>query len=261
MQSLEILSEEPHFLTLNKPAGIQSQAAEGVPCVQRMLSLQLAERDQHSGKPFVGLPHRLDRVTSGVMLIARNQRALRQFNAQFQSRKVHKYYLAVFECDNDQRLESEVWSDNIRKIPDVAKAEILPTGVDAESLNAKHAELAVLPFMLADHLQLALIQLRTGRMHQIRVQAASRQRAIVGDQLYGAEQQFGPEEPTFREAPIALHALRLEFRHPKTGTALASTAPPPSRWNDLPEQICETTRVLTSQSQTDSASSWLSKFP
>ena len=76
---LDILLEEPHFIVINKPSGLFSQSAPGIENVQSMLIEQLAKRDNHPGQPFIGLPHRLDRGTSGVMLLARNQRALKRF--------------------------------------------------------------------------------------------------------------------------------------------------------------------------------------
>ncbi|MFN3192767.1 MAG: RluA family pseudouridine synthase [Aureliella sp.] len=258
---IDILLEESSFWTINKPAGIQSQAVQGVPCVQRLLSEQIADRDGHAGKPFVGLPHRLDRVTSGVMLIARNQRSLKQFNAQFQSRKVQKYYLAILETESTAIAETEIWIDQIRKIPDIAKAELVPPNSKTEETGAKQAELAIAVLASSESMRLALIQLRTGRMHQIRLQSASREMPVLGDQLYGAKESFGEEEPTHREAPIALHSLRLEFRHPKTGVPVASTAPVPPRWADLPTDLIERVNAITQQSMTEVSSTWDSMFP
>ncbi|RMF41898.1 MAG: RNA pseudouridine synthase, partial [Planctomycetota bacterium] len=87
---IPILMEEPHFLVVDKPAGWLCQAPAGVPSLQRELVSQLKIRDEHPGQPFIGLPHRLDRSTTGTLLIAPNHRALKRFNAQFQSRKIGK---------------------------------------------------------------------------------------------------------------------------------------------------------------------------
>src|SRR5690349_15735187 len=112
---LEILHEEAHFLLINKPSGLFSQSAPGIDNVQELLIAQLAERDHHPGRPFIGLPHRLDRGTSGVMLLARNQRALKRFGEQFHSRKVAKFYMAVVE--GEMSPGRVTLSDYLRKVP------------------------------------------------------------------------------------------------------------------------------------------------
>ncbi len=120
---LTILLEEPHFLVINKPSGLFSQSAPGIDNVQALLIEQLAQRDAHPGKPFIGLPHRLDRGTSGAMLLARNQRALKRFGEQFHSRKVGKHYLAVVE--GSMPAEKQLLADYLRKIPEKPLAEIV----------------------------------------------------------------------------------------------------------------------------------------
>ena len=77
------------------------------------------------------------------------------------------------------------------------------------------------------------VDLETGRTHQIRIQAASRGHAIVGDAFYGATTTFGPAELEERERPIALHARRIQLRHPMTGAPLDITAPLPETWRSL----------------------------
>ncbi len=85
-----ILLEETTFLVVNKPAGILTQAAPGIPSMEVLLRELLAARPDTTNTPSLGLPHRLDRGTSGALLIARNERSLKRFGAQFQSRKIHK---------------------------------------------------------------------------------------------------------------------------------------------------------------------------
>jgi RluA family pseudouridine synthase len=179
---LDILLEEPHFLLINKPAGMFSQSPPGIENVQETLVAELAARDGHPGRPFIGLPHRLDRGTSGVMLLARNQRALKRFGEQFRSRKVAKYYMAVVE--GEMPPECVLLSDHLRKIPDKPLAEIVP----ADSPDAKLAQLRALPLRSDDGLTLVCIELLTGRMHQIRLQLASRGYPVVGDWSYGSNQ-------------------------------------------------------------------------
>ncbi|MCC6510551.1 MAG: RluA family pseudouridine synthase [Pirellulaceae bacterium] len=230
---LDILLEEAHFLVINKPSGLFSQSAAGIENVQEMLVQQLAARDSHPGRPFIGLPHRLDRGTSGVMLLARNQRALKRFGEQFHSRKVAKHYIAVVHGimpPGRVRL-----SDYLRKIPEKPLAEI----VSAESDGAKLAELDAEPLVSEAGFTLVNIQLLTGRMHQIRLQLASRGYPVLGDWSYGSSQTFGPLDPEGFRQCLALHCQRLEFRHPQTAKACSVSAPVSEHWSCLPDSLLQ----------------------
>lgn len=259
---ITILREEPHFLLVDKPAGLFSQAAPGVDSLQVALVAQLKERDAHEGNPFIGLPHRLDRGTSGIMLIARNQRALKRFGQQFQSRKIGKFYLAVAERSAGCELGSTPtrWEDYVRKVTDRPVAEI----VAAEEEGARLAQLDVQQIAEADGLCLLLVHLHTGRMHQIRVQAAARGLHVVGDALYHPE-QTEPEqnEPAIAAADgerpkesFALFAMRIEFRHPQTALQTSGTAPMPECMLPFPEPIVTAATRLVERSQAEDSSSW-----
>ncbi|MCA9126187.1 MAG: RluA family pseudouridine synthase [Planctomycetales bacterium] len=250
---IPILYEESHFLIVDKPAGIFSQAPPGIESVQERLIEQLKQRDEHHGKPFVGLPHRLDRGTSGVLLIARNQRALARFGQQFQSRKVGKYYLAVVagdasSVDND-------WQDYLRKIPDHPLSEIVPS----HASDGKLAKLSVRILASSRAKSLLAVRLHTGRMHQIRVQSASRGLPILGDKVYGAA---AITEPGVRkrhfdsETPIALHALRLEFRHPQNAKLMSCTAPPPDTFREFASGCWTELDAIVKQSMHDQHVAW-----
>jgi 23S rRNA-/tRNA-specific pseudouridylate synthase len=226
---IPILYEEPHFMLVNKPAGLLTQAVVGVDCLQKRLVQQIKLRDGNSGQPFVGLPHRLDRGTSGVLLVARNQLALRRFGDQFHHRQLQKYYVAWFSGD----LPCGVlhWQDWIRKVDQEARAEILP----ADTPGARLAEMRILKLASSEKGCLGLIQILTGRMHQIRLQLASRRLPVVGDVLYGSQVSFSPlaKDADPRVAPLALHALRLEYRHPQSAIRLSATAPFSEYFTDL----------------------------
>jgi len=228
--------EESHFLVVNKPAGLLTQASPGVPSLQTELTAQIKERDAHIGTPFVGLPHRLDRVTSGAMLIARNQRALKRFGLQFQSRKIEKSYLAVVEgCLPEGEL---FWEDFVRKVPGEPVAEVVSADVE----GARLAQLNARQIATDGTTSLVEVRLLTGRMHQIRVQAAARGHPIVGDTVYRGEIPFFSGD-TPKTDPrlqfIALHAVRLGFRHPQSGLALHATAPLPDSWLKLSDKIVQ----------------------
>lgn len=253
LPQLTILHEEAHFLVIDKPVGLFSQAATGIESVQTRLTAQLKQRDQHPGIPFIGLPHRLDRGTSGVMLIARNQRALSRFGEQFQSRKIGKYYLAAVVgqiADQTHR-----WSDFVRKIPDQPLAEVCSQA----TAGARLADLTVRPLVQAGGVSLLLVHLLTGRMHQIRIQAASRGVHILGDTTYGGPEFFdlqSSEAVDGELASLTLHALRLEIRHPQTAKPMAFTAATPAFWRNLPSPILAGVDDCCQRSRLDREATW-----
>jgi len=251
--ALRILYEEPHFMVIDKPVGLFTQAAPGVESAQTRLTAQIKARDQHTGTPFVGLPHRLDRGTSGVLLIARNQRALSRFGEQFHSRKIGKYYFAAVVGElPDESLE---WSDYVCKVVDQPIAEIC----DAAAEGAKLAQLTVRRLAAAGGVSLLLIKLHTGRMHQIRIQAASRGLRILGDTTYGGPEFFDIDDESDDEgelASMALHALRLEIRHPQTAKQLAFTADPPGTWENLPRHLFSAMEACVERSRSENNVAW-----
>lgn len=257
---IPIIHEESHFLAVNKPAGLLTQAPEGIASVQDRIGDQIKVRDNHSGKPFIGLPHRLDRGTSGVLLLARNQRALKRFGEQFHSRKVGKFYIAVVRGACNFQLEA--WEDWIRKVPDKPLAEI----VDREEAGARHAKLDVRVAASEQGYSVLLFQLHTGRMHQIRVQAAARGLPLLGDLEYGGVEDSGFGAVNLEakgEHPwnlFALHALRLEFRHPQTAKQLCLTASLPDAWLGLPQVIQASVAQLESASRQAIQDAWSNKL-
>jgi 23S rRNA pseudouridine1911/1915/1917 synthase len=229
---VEILWEDPTSLVVNKPAGILTQGAPGIETLETRLRSYLKLRDGHAGEPYVALPHRIDRPVSGTLLVARNIRATQRFGAQFQSRKIGKSYWAIAEGEvpsTDAGGGKSTWTDYVRKILDQPVAEI----VDATADGAKHAVLhyrVIGRFMAAtgNPRSFMEVELETGRMHQIRLQFASRGFPLLGDSLYGATSSFGPQVDDSRQKAIALHAREIRFRHPKTGVEVVVKAPPPS---------------------------------
>jgi RluA family pseudouridine synthase len=225
---IEILIEHPWFLVINKPSGILTQAVPGIDSVQTLLVQQLQQRDPNGPIPFIGMPHRLDRVTSGVMVVARNQRALRRLSDQFAARTVRKLYQATIPTIPER---SGRWIDWIRKIPNEAKAEI----VSADTEGAKEA---ILAFQVIADSEMTLgttlqkvstveIELETGRMHQIRLQFSHHGFPILGDSLYGSLFRWQDAVPGERESPIALHAFSIEFRNPQNAEHVKAVARPP----------------------------------
>jgi 23S rRNA-/tRNA-specific pseudouridylate synthase len=166
-----------------------------------------------------------------VLVLARHVRAARRLAEQFEARTVRKTYWTVVEGQVSP--ETGTWTDYLRKIPDAARVEVIPP----DHPEARQAVLHYRMLATDGHRSWLEIELETGRMHQIRVQAACRSHPILGDAQYGAVAPFGPVTDDFRSRWIALHARSLEFRHPMTRQVVCQTAPLPSAWQALSSLI------------------------
>jgi len=177
----------------------------------------------------VGVPHRLDRAVSGVLLLAVTPRAARKLSRQFERREIAKTYLALLTGPGVDAVASgqeAAWRDWIVKIPDEPRGRI----ATADEPGARAAETRV-RFLGRPRPGVLGVRFEplTGRMHQLRVQAAARGLPIVGDSLYGASPEpAAPAEP--RRRPIALHAWRITYADPDTGEIIGVEAPPPRGW-------------------------------
>ena len=209
---------------LNKPGGLLTQGPPGIDSLEIRMKQFLKVRDEKPGKVYLGVPHRLDRPVSGVMVVVKNVRAAKRISEQLRERTVTKIYWAMVE--GGVETESGTWTDWMRKIPDEAKSEI----VDEDHPDAKKAILRYQVLHSADGKTLLQIELETGRTHQIRLQCASRGLPIVGDSLYDAASTFGPETLDLRKRWIALQARRLAFIHPISKEPIDQTAPIPEHW-------------------------------
>ena len=223
---LEILCEDGPVIACNKPAGLLTEGAPApVPTLVEQVKRYLKEKYQKPGNVYLGIPHRLDRPVSGVVLFARNSKAAARLAEQFHDRRVGKRYWAVVQGVL-QPAEGE-FTDWLLKIREESRSVIVPGPVD----GAKQAALRYRTLSCAGGLSLLEIEPATGRMHQIRVQLASRGHPIVGDQKYGSTLRFADftSGGAIREA-IALHARRLTFLHPIRYDAMSVTAPLPPEW-------------------------------
>lgn len=211
---------------MQKPAGLLTQAPPGIDNLELQLRDFIKQREQKTGNIYLAIIHRLDRPVSGAIVFCRNVRAAQRLAAQFRQRTVQKTYWAIVEG----RIASQAgeWIDQVRKIPDVAQGEL----VDASVEGAKTAQLSYRVLAETDSHSLLEIELGTGRYHQIRLQCAARGTPVLGDDLYGATQAFGPNVEDPRHQHIALHARRLQFRHPMVDEQVDITAPLPSAWQE-----------------------------
>jgi 23S rRNA pseudouridine1911/1915/1917 synthase len=219
---LDILFEDNHCLAVNKPAGLLTQGdATGEPTLLDTARAYLKRRYHKPGSVFIGLVHRLDRPTSGVVLLARTSKAAGRLSEQFRRGTVEKTYWAVVEghCSED----SGEWAD--RLIKDERRNVVRVAGRGA--VGGLEALLAFR--VLGRERESTTLELRpmTGRSHQLRVQLASRGLPIVGDWKYGASSQLLALDGHPR---VALHARQLTFTHPTRGEAISVSAPVPADW-------------------------------
>ena len=250
---LEVLFEDNHCLVVNKPAPMLTQAPDGVPSLDALAKDYLRAKYEKSGNVYLGVPHRLDRPVSGVVVFARTSKAAARLAEQFRDRQVVKVYWGLVEGTPTPG-EGE-WRDSIRKVQDESRAEIVEAGAD----GAKSAVLRYRVFNCIDERRgssapetlgdrtfptgmnpaarqsLSLVEFtpETGRMHQIRIQACQHGHPLLGDSLYGSKVAFGPLEESPRDRIIALHARRLTFLHPIRFEPIGVTAPLPAVWGGV----------------------------
>jgi 23S rRNA pseudouridine1911/1915/1917 synthase len=239
LHDLDILFEDEHCLVIDKPAALATQSPWGIDSLELRVRAYLQslvnadmvywQSDPAGQAPpvYLGLPHRLDRPVSGVIVLAKTKKGARKISKQFERRQVRKLYWAAVE--GFVLPESGTWIDWLRKTPDQAR-------VEAVEENHPEAQRAVLHYKAIGrtrHGSWLEIELETGRMHQIRVQAARRGHPVLGDVQYGSNIAFGPQNDDVRMRHIALHARQLTFVRPVTQERLTFTAPLGATWQVL----------------------------
>ena len=220
----DILLEEGPCLVVAKPAGLLTQAPPYIDSLERRVKEFLKQRDEKPGRVYLGVPHRLDRPVSGLLVMAKHVRAARRLSEQFERRMVDKTYWALLQGNVEP--DEGTWTDSVRKIPDVAQAEVVPS----DHPDGRSAVLHYRVLERRDGYVWVEIRLETGRYHQIRLQAAQRGWPVVGDLQYGAAELFGPTCEDQRQQPIALHARQLKFYHPMTREPTSVAAILPEYW-------------------------------
>ena len=213
---MEILHVDEQIFVLSKPQGRLAQPDRtGDPDVYTLGKQWLKENGESD--PFLGIVHRLDRPTSGVMILARTSAAARALSEQFRERTVEKTYLAVVEGEL-RGIGS--WSDY------VVKPDRQPKLVGSNHPEGKPARLSWQALCRTSDRTLLRLQLHTGRPHQIRLQAAERGHPVVGDTRYGA----AASPP---EGGIGLHHTHLRVEHPARTRVETFVAPLPEKWNPI----------------------------
>jgi 23S rRNA pseudouridine1911/1915/1917 synthase len=221
---LSVLYEDNHCLAFDKPAGWLTQGdATGEPSLLDAAREYLRERYQKPGNVYVGLVHRLDRPTSGVVLFARTSKAAARLSEQFRRGEVEKVYWAVVEGLSDE--EAGAWVDTLFKDEERNVVRVVPAG----TRGGREARVAFRVLGRNVEAGTSWLELKpsTGRSHQLRVQLAARGLPIVGDRKYGARSTLiGPDG----HPRVALHAREVRFRHPTRPEVISLTAPLPADW-------------------------------
>ncbi|HVY55978.1 MAG TPA: RluA family pseudouridine synthase [Thermodesulfobacteriota bacterium] len=230
---VEILYEDEYIAIVNKPPGMAVHPGAGVKRGTLVNALLFRCRDLSGigGKIRPGIVHRLDKDTSGVMVIAKNDTAHDSLVNQFKSRTVGKKYLAIVE--GNLRKESGEFSSKIGRHPADRKRM---------SSRAKTGREALTHWKVIRRFQdAALVEAepKTGRTHQIRVHFSENGYPILADKVYGHKKRrpHAVAEAAVKIGRQALHAYKLRFHHPKTGEIMEFTA-------DLPEDMSEALNIL-----------------
>lgn len=232
---LEIIYEDADLVVVNKPAGMVVHIGAGVKSgtlVNALLHhLGGAERLSTAGGALrPGIVHRLDKMTSGLVLVAKNDVAHRALAAQFKSRGVRKTYLALVHGRVENaggEIARSVGRDPRRRVR-----------MKAGGLRAREALTAYRVLRRFEHFTLVEASPRTGRTHQIRVHFASLGHPIVGDTLYGAPGRI--KIGASAGATLArnfLHATAIEFVHPRTERAMSFQSPLPTELREFMETL------------------------
>ena len=213
-----ILLEDEHLIAIDKPAGVAVHGGSGV----SFGVIEQLRRARPDAK-FLELVHRLDRETSGILLIAKKRSALNKLQDQFRERETGKTYLALVSGAwpankkvIDQPLHKYLLADGERRVKVVAKDD--PDGMRSITLVKVARKLQ--DFTLLE------VTIKTGRTHQIRVHLASNGHPIVGDEKYG-DFELNRQLAKAGVKRMFLHAWRLRFAHPASGEEVSLEAPLP----------------------------------
>ena len=204
MQKLNVLYEDNHIIVVEKLVNVPSQADKtGDEDMLTIIKAYLKEKYHKPGEIYLGLVHRLDRPVGGVMVFAKTSKAAARLSEQVRIKAFQKKYLVI--VDGKMQTDTGTLEDYLLKYEKMNMSKVVKEGTK----NAKLAKLdyEVLKYQDEINLSLLVVYLHTGRHHQIRVQFASREHSLYGDQKYGCRG---------RGKQIALWAYALSFIHPVT---------------------------------------------
>lgn len=224
---MEVLYEDNHLIIVNKTC---REIVQGDKTGDRTLLDEIKDylktKYNKPGNVFLGLTHRLDRPTSGLVVFAKTSKALERMNALFASHDVRKTYWAIVK---EVPPAAEMHLENYLRRNEKQNKSYVAKNKD------KDAKLAILDFQMiasSDRYHLLSVNLHTGRHHQIRCQLAHIGCPIKGDLKYG----FARSNP---DGGISLHARHIEFEHPVTHETVSVTAPVPNDnlWKEFEKSV------------------------
>lgn len=222
--NLQVLFEDNHIIVINKRVGdiVQGDKTGDKP-LSDVVKEYIAEKYNKPGKVFLGVVHRLDRPTSGIVIFARTSKALERLNKMLREKFIRKTYWAVVK--NPPQKQQDTLINYLKKNPKNNKS----TAYIKEIKDSKKAVLHYKFINKSDHYTLLEIDLETGRHHQIRCQLAYIGSPIKGDLKYGFNRSN-------KNGGIHLHARKIEFIHPVKKEKIVLTADVPDGdviWNFL----------------------------
>lgn len=222
--NLQVIYEDNHLIIVNKRAGdiVQGDKTGDIP-LSDVVKAYMKDKYNKPGNVYLGVVHRLDRPTTGVVLFAKTSKALPRLNKLFAEKKAHKTYWAIVK--NVPNNAQDTLINWLKKNPKNNKS----TAYDKEIDGSKRAVLHYKTVKALDRYFLLEIELETGRHHQIRCQLARIGSPIKGDLKYGFDRSN-------KDASISLHARRLQFIHPVSKEDIDVIAPLP---DDAVWKACE----------------------
>ena len=226
---LDIVYEDQDVAVINKPQGLVVHVGNGVKSgtLVNALLYSLKSLSSINGKLRPGIVHRLDKNTSGLMVVAKNDKAHLSLSKQLEDKTCHRWYIAL--------LEGSVKEDGGEIVTNIARDKKNRTLMAV--CGANEGRRAVSLFKVIKRYEgftLVEFELKTGRTHQIRVHAKYvLKRPIAGDKEYNPHSRLGTQGQY-------LHAYKLEFVHPTTGALMSFTAPLPEKFEDTLKKLKET---------------------
>lgn len=213
---MQILFEDNHLIVVNKsPGELVQKDKTGDTCLIDLVKDYIKKKYNKPGDVYLGVVHRLDRPTSGIVVFARTSKAAARLSSMFQNREIDKRYWAIVNTKPEKTKQKLI--HHLQKNERNNKALISTQAKE----GFKEARLSYQIIASSDHYFLLEVELETGRHHQIRAQLSAIGSPIKGDLKYGA-QRSNPDQS------ISLHARKISFKHPVKEETIEITAPVPT---------------------------------
>jgi len=225
---LNVLYEDQDLLVLNKPPGVVVHPTAGRPrgTLVNALLYHYPELPGIGGVERPGIVHRLDKETSGCLLVAKTEKAHQALTRQFQMREIEKQYLALVHG---------IVKDEARRITlSIGRHERERKKMGVRTRKGREAETATRVLRRLEDYTLLEVSPATGRTHQIRVHLSAIGHPVVGDKLYGGRRE---RKARLKAARQLLHAWKLSFTHPGAGHRIEVTAPLPADFQKVLESL------------------------